>query len=405
MDGLTRNSLYLVIEKGAHLLGGLVLMVGVARLLGERELARYVFIISATSLYIPILDLGLNTRAIKLVGADPKNGYSAVVDSLAFKTALAGPILLAMAIGALAAGKASGTILAVLFVGGSTIAMSMGDAVNALFKGLGKSERSALLVGSLNGTLLVLGLGSMALGFGVTMVAACYLLCRAGYLAAGVIMARSTGVKLRKGFHPRIQGATLLEGLQHLPAVYFVGTILHLTYILTNLTLGDADSSQFAIAYRLAAALFVLFSSSLEAMLPAMSRRFRTGIALRLTLLRGFAALLGITVLGVGIVQFLAYPVTIWVFGIQYSPAVEAIRVVSWTMPPFVLCGLAHTALLAMDEEVRGSLWLLTMVLVCVFGSVVAVILSGVYAAAIVPTVVGWLFVVALWLNLWRFVR
>ena len=404
MDSLTRNSLYLSIEKGAHLLGGMVLLVGVARILGEQGLAQYAFVISFTAIFIPILDLGLNTRAIKLVGSGHPEGFSAVSDAVEFKFTLAGPILLAMLLGSVHVGNSS-NYLAVLLVGSSTIAMSAGDAINSLFKGLSRSSLSALLVGSLNGALLVLGIGTMLLGGGIVGVAGCYLLCRACYLGAGLAIARSMGLAISLRTRPKIQMSALLEGIRHLPSVYFVGFLFHITYIVLSLNMNEAESSYVAIAYRISAALFILFSSSFEAVLPAISRVFHKGTDIRLTLVRGFTTLLVFSLLGVGLVQMLAYPAISLVFGKDYAPAVEAVRLVSWTIPPLVLCGLAHTAFLAMDEEDRGSLWMLAMVLVCVAGTALAVKLSGPPVAVMVPIAVAWLFAGAFWTTLLRIIR
>ena len=60
-DGLGRitlNSIYLTAEKAAHLGFAMLLMVVVARVLGEGGLGNYAYVIALTSLFLPILDLG-----------------------------------------------------------------------------------------------------------------------------------------------------------------------------------------------------------------------------------------------------------------------------------------------------------------------------------------------------------
>ena len=52
MGRVSTNSIYLTIEKGAHLLGGLFIMVVVARVMGAEGLAAYGFVISLTGIFL-----------------------------------------------------------------------------------------------------------------------------------------------------------------------------------------------------------------------------------------------------------------------------------------------------------------------------------------------------------------
>ena len=133
---LWQNSAYLTVEKGAHLMGGLLLMVGVARVLGEEVLGQYAFVISWTTLFVPFLDIGFNNRIIKQVAIGGVVGKQAVDDAVGFKL-FVGPIaLVAMVAGPWLMGKSNQIMIASLLVGASTLAMSLGDALSSVFKGL-----------------------------------------------------------------------------------------------------------------------------------------------------------------------------------------------------------------------------------------------------------------------------
>jgi hypothetical protein len=83
MGRLTNQAVFLTVEKAAHLGGGLVLLVAVARLLGEEVLGIYAFAIAATAVFVPVLDAGLNSRAIKQVAGS--QDWQAVFDAVAFR--------------------------------------------------------------------------------------------------------------------------------------------------------------------------------------------------------------------------------------------------------------------------------------------------------------------------------
>ncbi|MCZ6635958.1 MAG: oligosaccharide flippase family protein [bacterium] len=399
------NAFYLTVEKGAHLLGGLLLMVGVARWMGEQVLGQYAFVISWTALFVPALDMGLNNRIIKQVAIGDVVGEQAVHDAMGFKL-LVGPIVLGLMVaGAWAMGKPAEILVAVLLVGGSTLAMSLGDALNAIFKGLQRSGYSALLLVGLNGALLVLGLAGMAFGIGLIGIAGAYLVCRVGYWGAGMGFASRVVSTYRLRFRPTVQWERVIQGVYLLPTPYFLGALLHLNFITTDLFVSDPVSAHFAIGYRLAAALFVLGGASLEVFLPSLTERFQTARDLKPVLFRGGMAFLGLTILGVVIVQVAAETVTIWVFGQAYLAAVEPIRLLAWTVPPFVLCGLAHTALLAMDRERKGFGVMLGLVGLGFVVGGIGMFLGGAYGVALAPTGLGCVFACVLWGMVWQELR
>ena len=405
MGQLSLHSIALTAEKGAHLTGAMLLMVGVARLLGTEGLDDYAYVISLTALFVPVLDIGLNNRVIKAVASGGPEAQAAAVDAVGFKLALAPAVLVVMGAVTWALDMPAEIFIAVLLVGGSTVAMSLGDAVNAIFKGLQRPAWSVLLVGGLNGLLFGTGVGAMAAGLGLVGVGACYLLCRGGYLGAGLLLVGRVAPGLRPSVRPVVKKDLVLLGLRHLPAVYFFGNLLNLTYIATYLAVGDTESGQFAIGYRVVSALVVLATANLEAILPVLTHRFQKASDLRETLLRTFWALLGVTLLGVGIVQVAARPVTVWVFGAEFAPSSEAFRLLAWTVPPFALCGLAHAALLAMNREGRGMLTLLALLTAGTGLGIVAVRMWGAAQATLAPAITGCLFAGILWGMVWWEVR
>lgn len=400
MGRVAVNSIYLTVEKGAHNLFGLLLVVGVARLLGEEGLGDYAYVMSLTALFVPLLDMGLNNRVIKAVASRGPGARAAASDAVALKLALAPPVLVVMGAAAWFSGK-SAILAAVLLVGASTVAMSLGDALNAIFKGLQRPIYSALLVGGLNALIFVSALGAVGAGLGLAGLGACYFLCRSGFLGAGLGLVGRVAPNLRPAFKPAIRRDLIVHGLWYLPAPYFLGNLLNLSYMTTYFAVGEAESGQFAIGYKLATALFILASANLEAILPALTCRFQDAESLRGMLLRTLGALLGITLLGVMAVQAVA-PVTVWVFGAAFTPAVSAVRLLAWTLPPLALCGLAHTALLAVDRQKSGALIMLALVIVGTASGIVAARFWGPVGTALAPTVTGCLFAIALWTMVWR---
>ena len=82
MARVSENSIFITVEKGAHLLGGMLLLVGVARLLGESGLADYVFVVGLTAFFVPLLDAGSNNRVIKASASRLTAGRTACSEAL-----------------------------------------------------------------------------------------------------------------------------------------------------------------------------------------------------------------------------------------------------------------------------------------------------------------------------------
>lgn len=392
------NSVFITVEKGAHLLGGMLLLVAVARLLGQSGLADYVFVIGLTAFFVPILDAGTNNRIIKAAASSPADGRMACLEALSFKLALALPALAVMVGIARAMGAGSDVALATALVGVSTISMSMGDGLNAVFKGLQRSGTCALLMLALNVLLLASGVGAMIAGWGLVGVASCYLVCRSGYLAAGFVLVRRAAGELGSVLGAGFNRHRIVDGLKHLPAVYYLINLLSLNYLaIYHQTGGGAEAGYLAVGYRLAAALLILTGASFEAVLPALGTRLTDRQAFTKLVVRSALTLTGIALAVSVAVQLMLGPALTWLLGQAYLPALQFAMQLVWCVPPFVLCGLAHTTLLAAHEQGRAAGWMLVLVVLGAGGSVFAYHYHGAIMAAFVPAIAGCVLGVVLW--------
>ncbi len=398
MTRVSGNSVFITVEKSAHLLGGMLLLVGVARLLGESGLADYALVIGLTAFFVPVLDAGTNNRIIKAAASSPAEGRVACLEALSFKLVLALPALAVMAGVALAIGARADVALAVLLVGVSTVSLSMGDGLNAVFKGLQRSGTCAMLMLGLNVLLLAGGIGAMIAGGGLIGVAICYLVCRAGYLAAAFVLVRRSagelGPLVRKGFDRR----RIAEGLKHLPAVYYLINLLSLNYLTVYYqTGGGAEAGYLAVGYRLAAALLILIGASFEAVLPALSTRLHDRQAFMKLVVRSAVTLTGIAIAVSVAVQLMLGPAVTWLLGQAWLPALPFAMRLVWCVPPFVLCGLAHTTLLAAHQQGPAAAWMLVLVVGGVGAGVFTHHYDGAALTAFVPAVAGCVPGVVLW--------
>ena len=397
MSGLTRQAVFLTVEKASHLAGAMLLLIAVARVLGEEALGVYAYVIAITSVFVPVLDVGLNTRVIRAVAAG--DGAQAWQDAVAFKVRF-GPLAVLVMVGcAWFVGKGSDVIVAVLLVGISTWAMSVGDVFNAVFKGLKKASYCALLVGGTYLCLTGLGIGAMVFDWGIVGIAVAYVVCRGGFWIGAYVLFRRLGYVVGGGF----RWQAIWAGVRFMPAVFFVGVLLNLCFIISDGLGAGTESGMYAIGYRVSAALFVLVSASLEGVLPALVGVVDQRDVFRRLFLRCCGLFLTGGIVAVVLVQQLGHWAVVWIFGAEYVGAVEAVNVLSWILPPLLVCAAGHTALLALGHEGEGLLWMVGLVVVgAVFGGI-GFEWAGYWGTALMPAVIGGIFAVGMGWRVWRF--
>lgn len=397
MTVFTRNALLLTAEKASHLVGALIAMVLVARGLGPEVLADYGFVISVTAFFVPLIDVGLNTRVIKASAARTERGGSAFEEAVGYRLAVS-PASLALMVGVgLVWGRTPDVDLAVLLVGLSTIAMSLGDTANSVFKGLQRAGYSFALIGGLNVVLLGLLLVALDRGGGLAAVGACYLAARLLYVVAAFWLAHSrAGVSVPR-VRPSFDLKVVVDGLFHLPAPYFLANALAIAYTITYIVQGDEVAGPFYVGYRAAAAVVILVSAGFEAVLASASAE-RGGVRLKQNVGTTFALL----AIGGAIALYAVAPVAPAFFGEVFVGSVVAIRVLAWTVPPFAFAGLAHTLLIAHDQQRNATYYMLTLLLLTTVIAVVTSYTMGPLATAAVPTATAVVLSVVFWVRLHR---
>jgi hypothetical protein len=263
---------------------------------------------------------------------------------LTYKMRLGVPVLLAMVGAAAVLGAENEVIWATGLIGAGTIAMVVGDSLNAVLKGLGRPDLSAGLVGGLNGILLLTSAGALAAGWGLPGVGLCYLVSRGAYLGAAYLLARRLTPGVIFSFRAQVDRASLKDGVLHLPAVFLLGSLLSVSYAITYRIEGSVASAPWVLAYRAATAAFVLSGAGFEAVLPALSTvSQRTPKPSWGTTVGAYLAWGGVIAAALA----LCAPLAPSIFGQPFQTAVTPIRTAATAVPALVLAGASHTALLA----------------------------------------------------------
>ena len=353
-----KNACYLIVEKGALLLSGLVILVLAGRWTGMEGLGRYTFVVSLASLMMPLLDIGLNSRIVKgIAGGNPESSvwrtYAIKIKLAAAPVAICLPILFG-----LWTGRDPEVIIGLFIFGLSSVAMSLGDLANAVFKGRERMGYSAWVTLLWNGLLLLGCWGALIWGWGLIGLTSAFLVARTFYAFLASSLSRLIYPPTAADLHTGWMADLLRKGILSFPASYFLLGLLNLSLVLVTLWGGNREGGQYALGQRLLAAMFIVASGGIEAVYPALSRRFfRNSNDFARPLIRATGALAIISILSSTVAYSLAEPAVSLLFG-PVPGAVSIIRVMVWAVPPFALCALFHYALVASDRERSAFLWM-----------------------------------------------
>ena len=361
---------------------GLLFTAVLARALGQAGLGQFAFISAVVFISNALTTFGLDTLLIREVaGSRPPAGAARDDASRAATTSVEQMVSAALLIQlALAAAFVAGLWLLAPRLPNQTPATlpALRLASLALFPLAFSAVDSALLrahermarflIFSLT-TAAALALGGLVLavrGGGLMAAAAVLVLAQvAGALAATGLARRGLPGWRRRWMWP---SAAVVARALRLGAGLAALMLLSLLYqrsgvLLLSLLDGDAAAGAYSAAARVLEALKMLPAAFFGAMFPILAQG-SPGDGSRRAYRRAFLALLAVTVLMAAATTALAGPVLAFLFGPGYEPAVGALRLMAWSLPPTVVAfKLSFDLVIAGRERAAAASMALTLLI------------------------------------------
>jgi O-antigen/teichoic acid export membrane protein len=367
---LSLNSFWLL---AARILSqGLLLLftIAIARTLGAADLGRFAFISAIVSIGNVVTTFGLDTLLLRDMAA--RRGNPTARSTAALQETTSAVILLQGALTAIFIGlvwiigpqlpnQTAETTPALRLAALSLVPLTFSTVYSAILRA---HERMDLYLVFSVVTALAMGLGGIALwwrGGSLTAAAGVVVLSQSAGALAAAILGRpyqprfiAQPVRLRRAL-PRVAriGATL-AALMILSALYQRSGLL-----LLSLMAGDAAAGQYSAAARVLEALKLIPGAFFGAVFPMLAANAAArSVRVRRAYTRGFAALVAISILLAILTTLLARPLITILYGAGYTPAVDALRLMSWSLPltvfafkysfELVIGGLERVAVLSM---------------------------------------------------------
>ena len=190
-----RNTAVLMASEIVGRLAWFAVFAGLGRTQGEAEVGIFVFAAALVQIAMLGVDLGLDRYLIRTVAKDHEQRHSLLSDIVSLKLVLAVPVALGLALLANLLGYGGETEQTIYLLTIAFVLEGLGRTVFAVLTAFEEGGPIAITAVVQRVSAAALGLIALILGYGVVVVAACYLVGAAiGLALATVLMFRAVGV-------------------------------------------------------------------------------------------------------------------------------------------------------------------------------------------------------------------
>jgi len=315
-----------------------------AREVGQTGVGAFVFAFAFLGLCMVPIALGCDSYMLREVAKDRSAADRLFFNVIALKLAMAVPVLGLCFAGVVALGYDGRTRDTVFVLAAGLMLDFLGKSLNGLFNA---NERSDLLARSLviqRVTTAALGIGALALGYGVVTVAALYSVGSAlGYFVAVGSLRRHIGVP-RRTVDPRGWRGLVTTSAPFAIQDVFTAMLFKLDAVILSLIATEAAVGRYGAAYRLLESTMFIgwaLNGAFVAMYaylgrdtdPTVGAVFGRSIKFALVLLVPLAVSMGI----------LAEPLAILAFGSGFEAAAEPLRLLAPVVVALCLVALSSS--------------------------------------------------------------
>lgn len=391
-----------------------ILLILVARHLGGEAFGRISFAYSFTTLFVMVMDAGLNIFIIREVARNRAEAPRYLGSLLALKL-LSAPLVFVMIAAAITvSGYPIEVIAVVLLFAGIGLVRGFLDLYGALFSGMEVMSRDAALKHLYQGGLFLSGGMALLLGCGPVGVSAGLLIGSLLVLAIGSGMIRAAIPSVRLLWDPACWRALLRGALPVGLTTAFISLYNQSDIVLLSyLGQGERAVGWYAAAGKILMMLQLIPMVVVSGVYPVFSDLARGEIGALSQAYRGTVKLLLMIAIPVTIVVAgVAEPVLRLIYGEGFGPATVPLRLLAWSIP-FVYLGYVLVNILVSSDHLAwaalatGSAAAVNVVvnLLCIpvfgiAGSALAAIATQIVLVAVAGIAVEWTVTRSGWIEI-----
>lgn len=330
---VAKNTLALTVADIANKVLSLLLVIYIARYLGDVGFGKYSFAFAFSNFFLIFADIGLNTLIVRDVARDKTRAGKYLGNVIVIKSVLAVIVFVLMVSAIALMNYPLDTAMAVYIVGFSLMIGSMSGSFHSIFNAYEQMEYAAIL--SVIGRIIFIGLGIAVLfsGYGLLPLVSMFLLANIiNFFISGAVAYRRFAKPVFE-FDSRFWKYLIKTGTPFLLTSVFASIYFYIDTIMLSIMKGDAVVGWYNAAYNLLAALIPVLALFMSVMFPLFSRFYRTSesdlniaftTSMRYLFIFTLPIVVGTTLISENIIYFL--------YGAVFSQSILTLSILIWAL-------------------------------------------------------------------------
>ncbi len=353
---ILRNSAGLLAVRVLTKLATTLLMILVARLLGEDEFGVLSSILAYAAIFGVVQEMGLTVPMIRRIASRDRDPGALIGEVLGVKFFLSLPALAGFFV---AAGWMGVSIPVTLLFAAAMVLEVLNVSLARSYEGVEQVHSIAIVLILERVTLLAGGCFAVARGWGLTGLGMAFVVAYILSFFTALLLWRRQGSPVFVAISWERAKTLLREALPFVGAAVFSIIYTRIDVILLTAWKPPGEVGMYTAAFRVTEAELFVPTAIVAAMFPALTRTFRDDFKGFAILLRRSVVVVALVGVVVGGVTWLVADLAIRVlYGQAYTPAGAALRILSWMVPLYYVNHLAGSALIAMRREHFSTLTL-----------------------------------------------
>lgn len=354
---IAKNTAFLTISEVVTKGLSFLLVIIIARYLGDVGFGKYSFALAFTALFSIFSDLGFSTLTIREVARDKSLAQKYISNGSFVKLILSIVTFVLIVIIINIMEYPSDTILAVYIAGIYAIITSFNQFLRSIFRAFEKMEYEALTRTSEIVLIFSLVLVSIYLNLSLMVILLCYLMGSLVRLIISMYLIVANFVKPTLNLDTPFLKKSFAEALPFGISGIFVTIYFKIDSVMLSVMKGDAVVGWYNAAYQLIFGLMIISSIIVGVIFPIMSKyheKSKNNLKSIFIYASAILFFISIPILIVG--YYFADKIIITIYGIGYFESINALKILIFVIPIIFLTSLFGPTLESMNKQRTVSL-------------------------------------------------
>ena len=350
---VARNTGFILLGQAVGAVLGIVLVVFLARYLGDVQYGKYAFAFSFTALFLVISDMGLGLLSVREIARAPQKAseYLTTISLTKLVLSLIMVGLIAIVINVMHYPK--DTTIAVYIMGFITIFTSFSTFFRLIFRAFERMEYEAMTVAVERVLVVGAAIALLYLGYGLVKVVFAMLVAQAVACVFTLIICIRKFARPRLAFDFSLSKRLVKAALPFGIASVFGAIILQTATVMLSIMKGDAAVGWYNVAYQLVLGTLLIPSAFGSSIYPVLSRYFissKDGLAMAYEKSLKFLGALAIP-LGIG-TTLIAGKIIFLLYGAEFANSVIALQILIWAASFTFVSLIVGYTLASIDRQI-----------------------------------------------------